>query len=92
MARRSYFVAHGGVVQGVGFRFFAKQKAQEHGITGWCRNTPDNKVEGEAQGEHDALETFLKEVGQGPAHAKVVQFTTEDRGVADGESGFSVRH
>ncbi|KAH6998133.1 hypothetical protein BKA56DRAFT_566905 [Ilyonectria sp. MPI-CAGE-AT-0026] len=44
MAKRVYFVAHGGIVQGVGFRYFTRRRAQEYGVTGWCRNTPDNKV------------------------------------------------
>ncbi|KND95362.1 Acylphosphatase [Tolypocladium ophioglossoides CBS 100239] len=92
MARRFYFVAHGGVVQGVGFRYFTQQRARDYGITGWCRNTPDNKVEGEAQGEDDALDSFFKDVDKGPRHAIVVQFTKEDRDVVDGESSFSVRH
>ncbi|PFH56764.1 hypothetical protein XA68_16036 [Ophiocordyceps unilateralis] len=92
MTRRLYFVAHGGVVQGVGFRFFTRQKAQQYGITGWCRNTSDNKVEGEAQGEDDALDRFLRDVDEGPHEATVVQLTKEDRGLVPGESSFSVRH
>ncbi|TWU77085.1 hypothetical protein ED733_008102 [Metarhizium rileyi] len=85
MAKRVFFVAKGGVVQGVGFRYFARQKAQEYGITGWCRNTADNKVEGEAQGEEDALSKFLKDVGEGPRHATVVQLTRETRETVSGE-------
>ncbi|RCI14668.1 hypothetical protein L249_6786 [Ophiocordyceps polyrhachis-furcata BCC 54312] len=77
---------------GVGFRFFTRQKAQDYGITGWCRNTSDNKVEGEAQGEDDALEKFLRQVDQGPREAKVVQLTKEDREVVTGESSFAIRH
>lgn len=92
MTRRVYFVAHGGTVQGVGFRYFTRGKAQEHGITGWCRNTPDNKVEGEAQGDDEPLSKFLSDVDEGPRHAKVVQFTREDREVVQGETSFSIRH
>ncbi|KAL3963987.1 hypothetical protein ACCO45_000991 [Purpureocillium lilacinum] len=92
MPQRFYFVAHGGVVQGVGFRYFTRQKAREYGVTGWCRNTTDNKVEGEAQGEDDALQKFFKDVDDGPRHARVVQLTKEDRAVVDDETSFSVRH
>ncbi|KAI9904926.1 hypothetical protein N3K66_001455 [Trichothecium roseum] len=91
MSKRVYFVAHGGTVQGVGFRYFTREKAQEYGVTGWCRNTIDNKVEGEAQGDEAVLEKFMKDVDQGPRHAKVVKLTQEDREVKAGESSFEVR-
>jgi len=35
-----------GKVQGVSFRKHAKAKAEELGLTGWCRNTPRGTVEG----------------------------------------------
>ncbi|PHH67638.1 hypothetical protein CDD83_6489 [Cordyceps sp. RAO-2017] len=91
MARRLYFVAHGGVVQGVGFRLFARERALERGVTGWCRNTPDNKVEGEAQGEADALDAFLRDLDRGPRHARVVRLTSEDRELVADEEAFTVR-
>ncbi|UNI14745.1 Acylphosphatase [Purpureocillium takamizusanense] len=91
MPQRFYFVAHGGVVQGVGFRYFTREKAREYGVTGWCRNTSDNKVEGEVQGEDEALQKFFKDIDDGPRHAHVVQVTREDREAVDGEQSFSVR-
>ncbi|KAK7426379.1 hypothetical protein QQZ08_007134 [Neonectria magnoliae] len=92
MCTQIYFVAHGGIVQGVGFRYFTRKRAQEHGITGWCRNTPDNKVEGEAQGDDEAMTKFFKHVDDGPRHARVVKLDTEDRDVVEGESSFEIRH
>jgi acylphosphatase len=32
------------MASGVGFRFFTRKKAQAYNLTGWCRNTPDDKV------------------------------------------------
>ncbi|POS70047.1 acylphosphatase [Diaporthe helianthi] len=84
MTKRVYFVAHGGMVQGVGFRYFTRKQANAHGITGW--------VEGEAQGNEDVLQTFLKDVDTGPPGSKVVKLDKEDRDVVDGETGFEVRH
>lgn len=50
------------------------------------------QVEGEAQGDDDAMSKFLKAVDEGPSHAKVVQLTTEGRDVVEGESSFDIRH
>jgi acylphosphatase len=36
-----------GRVQGVFFRKYTKAKAEELGLTGWCRNTPRGTVQGE---------------------------------------------
>lgn len=51
-----------------------------------------NQVEGEAQGEDEAMSKFLKAVDDGPSGAKVVQLTTEGRDVVDDESSFDIRH
>ncbi|KAH7328952.1 Acylphosphatase-like domain-containing protein [Stachybotrys elegans] len=90
MAKRVSFVVHG-TVQGVGFRYFTQKRAREYGVTGWCRNTSDKKVEGEAQADEDTLEKFFKDVDQGPSHARVVQVVKEDREPVEGESDFEVR-
>lgn len=50
------------------------------------------KVEGEAQGDDDVIQTFLKDVDKGPAGSKVVKLDTEDRDVAEGEIGFELRY
>ncbi|KAH8775522.1 Acylphosphatase-like domain-containing protein [Diaporthe sp. PMI_573] len=92
MTKRVYFLAHGGMVQGVGFRYFTRKQANAHGVTGWVRNIPNNKVEGEAQGDDDVLQTFLKDVDTGPPGSKVVKLDKEDRDVVEGETGFEVRH
>ncbi|CAH0049682.1 unnamed protein product [Clonostachys solani] len=91
MSERIRFVAHGGIVQGVGFRYFTQKRAREYGITGWCRNTDDNKVEGEAQGSIDAMKQFLQAVDKGPRHAHVVKLDKEGRDLVEDESAFEVR-
>ncbi|KAK4117340.1 ARM repeat-containing protein [Canariomyces notabilis] len=71
--------------------YFTRHRAIENNLTGWVRNTDNNKVEGEAQGEEDALATFLKAVDKGPRHAHVVRLDKEDREVVEGEEGFEIR-
>ena len=68
MARRA--VVHG-VVQGVGFRYFAHRAARELGIRGWVRNRPDGSVETVAEGDEGAVAEYLARLERGPAGARV---------------------
>jgi len=60
-----------GLVQGVGFRFFAYRVATDLGITGFVRNLPDGAVEILAEGEEDALRRFVEYMKGGPRSAVV---------------------
>ncbi|CAG7564590.1 unnamed protein product [Fusarium equiseti] len=90
MSKRQVYFAVEGRVQGVGFRYFTQKKAQEYGVTGWCRNTKDERVEGEAQASEEVLSKFFKDVDDGPRSARVTKVSQEDRQTVDGESDFSV--
>ena len=66
------YVRVSGRVQGVGYRYFAEEKAQALGLTGWVRNLPDGDVEAEAEGPREALEDWLKQLHRGPSFARVL--------------------
>jgi acylphosphatase len=51
-----------GQVQGVGFRYTARDIAQSLNVCGWVRNLPDGKVEVLAQAEESALKIFVDEI------------------------------
>lgn len=60
-----------GSVQGVGFRYFVQQHAQNLNLTGWVRNRMDDRVEILASGNQDALLRLLSFVRMGPKSALV---------------------
>jgi len=60
-----------GVVQGVGYRFFAVRAAGGLGVRGYVRNLPDGRVEVVAQGAPDALTRFEGVLRQGPRGGRV---------------------
>lgn len=60
-----------GRVQGVGFRYFARQRADRLGIAGFARNLPDGSVEVIAEGEAEALAAFEDTLHEGPSFADV---------------------
>ncbi len=60
-----------GMVQGVGFRWFAVQWANRLGLTGWVRNNWDGEVECVAEGDSSAVEEFITQMRIGPSSAGV---------------------
>jgi acylphosphatase len=67
-----------GTVQGVGFRWFARQQAKLLGCTGYVRNdSSGTKVEVVAEGSRDVLEELLSRLKHGPAGAHVTHVEAE---------------
>jgi acylphosphatase len=60
-----------GRVQGVGFRYSARSFARYTGIKGFVRNTPDNNVYIEAEGDEEKVNEFVNWCRKGPDNAKV---------------------
>lgn len=60
-----------GRVQGVGFRYFVLQNAQELGLVGWVRNLDDGDVEVTAEGTRSQLQLLLDFLKRGPSSAYV---------------------
>jgi len=71
--KQSVILTIHGHVQGVGFRYFVNQKAQQFGISGFVKNQPNGNVYIEAEGEPEYLELFIKGCKQGPSHAWVAK-------------------
>jgi len=80
-----------GRVQGVGYRFFAKETADRYGISGWVRNCFSGDVEIEAQGHQELLQQFFKELKKGPPMGYVNDIQKKEIEVEKGEKQFSVR-
>jgi len=68
-----------GRVQGVGFRFFTKQLADQLGIQGVVWNASDGSVRIEAQGDDAAMAAFIAGVKVSPSpYGKVTDFSVAD--------------
>ena len=66
-----------GLVQGVGFRFWASQLAEALGLSGWVRNRSDGSVEALVYGETGAVEEFVRACRLGPRHCRVTLIIEE---------------
>lgn len=60
-----------GVVQGVGFRWFVRERARRLGLAGWVRNLADGSVEVAASGEAKQIDLLREELQRGPRGAAV---------------------
>ena len=66
-----------GQVQGVFFRYSAREQAEKLGLGGWIRNNLDGSVEALAEGERDKLEQFIIWCRKGPPGAEVQKLKVE---------------
>jgi acylphosphatase len=81
-----------GLVQGVGYRWFAARRAGSLGIRGSAVNRFDGTVDIMAAGEEDALEAFVRELRVGPRSAQVTDLTAEEIFPGTiGHGGFIIR-
>ena len=67
-----------GRVQGVWFRRYTQNVANELGISGWVRNLEDGRVEVEASVPEELFESFVAALRKGPPLARVDDIEIEE--------------
>lgn len=87
---RSVSIVVRGRVQGGGYRWFARDVAVAHGVSGWVRNRRDGSVEAELHGSEASVDAVLAALRQGPASARVEGLAVTDAAAADA-AGFEIR-
>ena len=60
-----------GLVQGVGYRFFAQRAAARHQVFGYIKNLPDGRVEALVEAPDKAVEAFKHDLTAGPNFSSV---------------------
>ncbi len=78
-----------GQVQGVGFRWRARNAAGQLGLTGWIRNEWDGSVRMQVQGSPAAMERMIASVDSG-SFIRIERTEVEQIAVVDGERSFRV--
>jgi len=79
-----------GTVQGVGFRWYTRDRARELGVAGWVRNLPDGGVEAFVEGAPDRVDEMVAWLRHGPSSARVRSVDVIEAAPAGGDS-FDVR-
>jgi acylphosphatase len=88
LARR--FVIHGRV-QGVGFRYFVQNEAEQLGLDGYVKNRADGTVEVCASGGSEQIEKLRRRIAQGPRWSRVDRVDESDAARAV-RAGFHVEY
>ena len=87
---KKYKILVKGLVQGVGYRYYCRRKADEYGIRGFVRNLFNGDVELEAEGHQNLLIDFIKDLRTGPSGAHVKSVIVEDSELKDDFKDFTV--
>ena len=91
MALLHYNIRVTGRVQGVGFRFTARNMARVCGLNGFVKNDPDGSVYIEAEGEQANIDSFIKWCRKGPDMSYVTNVFFEQADLKNFKSPFTVR-
>jgi len=59
---KGYHIIVKGHVQGVGYRFYCREKAVKLGLKGYVMNLPDGDVEIEIYGDTGKMKEFISEI------------------------------
>ena len=81
-----------GMVQGVGFRWYILQEAEEIGVTGYVRNTWSGEVEIVAEGEEWQIEALHEKAKQGPMRSRVTAVKVVKDSAKNEFNKFEIRH
>jgi acylphosphatase len=91
MAQARKRVLVSGRVQGVCFRAYAEDRANELGVLGWVRNRADGRVEAVVEGDEAAVAEMLRWFHKGSPAARVTGVEVEDEEPTGEFDGFGVR-
>ncbi len=78
------------MVQGVGFRWSARQEAHRLGVAGWARNRVDGSVEVEVEGDAARVERMIAWLRSGPP-GSAVDAVRVSEAEPDGDDAFRIR-
>ena len=76
---KRYYVS--GIVQGVGYRYFAERAAKHLRVKGYVRNLHDGRVELYAIAPAETLAALRRDLERGPRGATVTSVTEEEAAI-----------
>ena len=87
---KGYEIIFSGVVQGVGFRFSARNLAVRHKIKGWVMNLSDGRVKLLAQGQREDLDNFLHDL-KGELKSYIEDYILQEKEASGDYKDFQIK-
>jgi acylphosphatase len=81
-----------GKVQGVWFRVYTKNKAEQLNLTGWVRNTHDGNVEAVFEGDVRDVNDMIKWCNMGPPLARVKKVDVKSLTPSNNFDEFTIKY
>jgi len=81
-----------GMVQGVGYRYYAYRKALELNLNGYVRNVCDGSVESEVEGPKGLINDYVRALEIGPAFSHVANIDVEWLPFKDKFNNFNITY
>lgn len=88
---KGYHIIVKGHVQGVGYRFYCREKASKLGLKGYVMNLPDGNVEIEVYGNTDKMKNFISEITRRDMSFSVFDITLEELTEVKNYKDFNIR-
>lgn len=85
-----HLIIHGRV-QGVGFRWRAKEEAERLHVTGWAQNNADSSITIVAEGDERSLKEFETTMRRGPRFAQIESMEVERTQASNRFPDFRIR-
>ncbi len=79
-----------GIVQGVGYRYFAVKESVNFGLKGYVRNLYDGNVEVVAEGKREEIDKFILRLKKGPSMSRVIAIEVTWENYTGEYKGFDV--
>jgi acylphosphatase len=79
-----------GRVQGVGFRYWTRERAAALGLAGWVRNDPDGSVAALVAGPPGRVTALVRALHEGPHGAEVAEVSVRPAEDAPAPCGFEI--
>ena len=76
---KQYEIIVHGRVQGVGFRYAARNQARSLGLKGWVENQPDGSVRTLVQGPQGACNSYMQWCQSGTAYSWVERIDIKEK-------------